>query len=61
MTGDYAPPTVGERIDGMEWVGDAWTAVCPACDIPMTEFDDCARLSCPLCGVSYLEQMRGRR
>lgn len=42
----------------MEWDGRVSSPVCPDCDIPMTEFDDCARLCCPTCGVTFLEAAR---
>lgn len=58
---DYVPPTVGERRDGMEWAGIDWTAVCPACDVAMTEFNACAELTCPVCGVSYIARIRALR
>lgn len=61
MTGDYTPPAVGDDLDGMRWTGQAWAPICPACDVAMTEFNACAELCCPQCGVSYLEHVRAER
>lgn len=55
MAGDYSPPTVGARENGMEWTGLAWAVVCPACDTPMTGheelFPGVSALCCTGCGV----------
>ena len=57
----YKPPTLGDDLDGMRWTGDSWTPICPACNVAMTELNDRAELCCPVCGVSHLERVRGRR
>lgn len=57
----YTPPQPGDRYDGMEWTGDAWTAVCPVDDVPMTEYNAQGELACPTCGVSFLEYGRASR
>lgn len=57
----YTPPQPGDRQDGMEWTGTEWTAVCPVDNIAMTEYNACAELCCPVCGVSLLAYRRAGR
>lgn len=61
MDSDYTPPKLGDALGGMRWTGTAWAPICPACDVAMTEYNASAELCCPVCGVSYLERVRGQR
>lgn len=61
MAAAYQLPKPGDRHDGMEWTGDAWTVVCPVDDVAMTEHDASGKLCCAVCGVSYLEFVRRSR
>lgn len=45
----------------MEWTGTAWTVVCPVDDVPMTEYNGAAELSCGTCGRSYIEIIKEAR
>lgn len=48
-------PRLGDRYQEaglekvMEWIGDAWTAVCPDDDVALTARDDDGELICPSC------------
>jgi len=57
MTG-YTPPQPGDRVDGMEWTGVAWAVVCPADDLPLTDYGPLGDLCCPRCGVTDRELVR---
>lgn len=59
--GKYTPPRPGDRLDGMEWTGQSWAPICPACDVPMTEYNASAELYCLACRVSYIARMRAER
>lgn len=48
-------PRVGDRHQEagleklMEWTGDAWVAVCPFDDVPLTDQDGEGQWICPSC------------
>lgn len=58
MTDTYIPPKRGDRDGNLEWTGQAWTMVCPDCDLPMTEYNDRSRLCCASCGLAASDVKR---
>lgn len=58
VTAAYVPPRCGDRDGRLEWTGQAWTLVCPDCDLPMTEYNGRAELCCPACGLAAVDVPR---
>jgi len=53
-------PQPGDRVDGLEWIGDTWTPVCPVDDVAMVDRDEQGWLCCGRCGVRAVDTVRPR-